>query len=104
VKILVACRDCGEAHVSPAAVAIRTCIDDGATSYRFRCQRCGLPTVAGTRPLTATRALLAGAQLEVWSYPLELDEQPDGPPLDVDAVEILLERMDNDDWIAELAD
>ena len=60
--------------------------------------------MARTRPHTATRALLAGAELEVWSYPLELEEQPDGPPLDIDSVEILLDRMDGDDWIAELAD
>ena len=104
MKILVACRDCGETHVRPDDVTIRTCIDDGAVSYRFVCGRCGLPTVARTKADTATRALLAGAQLEVWSYPLELDEHPLGPPLGADDVLVLRDRMEGDDWLAELAD
>jgi myo-inositol-1(or 4)-monophosphatase len=104
VKILVACRDCGEAHVRPEEVTIRTCIDDGGVSYRFQCRFCGRPTVARTKAHPATRALLAGAELELWSYPLELDERRAGPPLDPDDVAVLRHRMDRDDWIAELAD
>ncbi len=104
MRILVACRDCGETRVGPDDVTIRTCANDGSVAYRFTCRRCGRPTVSRTRPGTATRALLAGAQLEVWSYPLELDEQRAGPPLGIGDIVELCDRMAGDDWITELAD
>jgi hypothetical protein len=104
MHILVSCPDCGEMHVEPQEVTIRTCIDDGSVTYRFRCRHCGRPYVGRTGPKSAGRTIIWGAHFEAWAYPLELAERPGGPPLCEDDLRRLCARMADDNWLAELAD
>ncbi len=104
MRIRVACPDCGEIHIEPRAVTIRTCIDDGSVTYRFWCPGCGLPAVGRTAHKSAGRTILEGAHFEAWTYPLELTEHRAGPPLTEDDLLVLRALMAGEGWIAELVD
>ena len=77
--IIVNCRDCGQIRIPVAGVTIRGCLDDDKWSYRFTCPDCDLPTVEDTSAARALDAVEIGVRLETWRYPIELDEQHDGP-------------------------
>jgi hypothetical protein len=102
MSIIVMCPDCGEQRLSPEAVTVRSCVDTGVWSYRFTCPGCHLPTVGDSVMTALLDAVDAGASLEAWALPTNLDRHPSGPPFTlVDVLELhllLLER----NWFDEL--
>ena len=90
--IVVRCPDCRAGRVPAQTVTVRWCLDTNAWSYRARCASCQITFVASTREDRAHRALAAGARLEMWTLPAELNERP-GPGRTVDAVDILEFRL-----------
>ena len=90
--IVVRCPDCRSGRVPAPSVTVRWCLDTNVWSYRARCSSCQITFVAGTREDRAHRALAAGAKLEMWTLPAELNERP-GSGRTIDAVDILELRL-----------
>jgi uncharacterized Zn finger protein len=102
-KIVVRCPDCGESRVQVGEVTLRECVDTGGWTYRARCPQCGVLFVDVTQRDAALRVLVAGAPVESWLLPAELDERPDGPPLTLtDLLELHLLLLEPD-WFEQLA-
>ena len=102
VNIVVSCPDCGEHRVAPEAVTVRSCIDTGAWSYRFICPSCGRPTVGESLLPALLDAVDAGAGLEAWELPSQLDRRPAGAPFtSADVLEFHLLLLEPD-WFDEI--
>jgi hypothetical protein len=90
--IVVRCPDCRSGRVTARSVTVRWCLDTNGWSYRTQCSSCQIVFVANTREDRAHRALAAGAQLEMWTLPAELNERPAGGRT-IDPVDILELRL-----------
>jgi hypothetical protein len=102
VHIIVKCPDCGERRVPPEAVTVRSCVDNGVWSYRFTCPGCHLPAVGESAMKSLLDTVDAGASLEAWSLPTDLDRRPSGPPFTlVDVLELHLLLLEPN-WFDEL--
>jgi hypothetical protein len=101
--IVVRCPDCRSGRVSAPSVTVRWCLDTNGWSYRARCSTCDILFVAPTREDRAHRALAAGAKLEMWTLPAELNERPSiGRTIDaVDILELRLALMEPE-WFDKL--
>ena len=100
--VIVSCRDCGQTRMPADDVTLRGCLDDDQWSYRFTCPDCGLPTVEATSASRALDAVEIGVNVETWHYPSELDEQHDGPTLNLDDVLELRRALIEPDWFDAL--
>jgi rRNA maturation protein Nop10 len=102
VQIVVRCPECGDRRVSPEAVTVRSCVDNGAWTYRFTCSGCGLPTVGESTLPPLLEAVEAGAGLEAWELPTHLDRRPQGAPFTLaDVLELHLLLLEPN-WFEEL--
>jgi hypothetical protein len=102
VQIVVRCPECGEHRVAPEAVTVRSCVDNGVWSYRFTCPGCLLPTLGESTLSPLLDAVNAGAGLEAWELPTDLDRRPAGAaftPVDVLELHLLLLEPN---WFEEL--
>jgi predicted RNA-binding Zn-ribbon protein involved in translation (DUF1610 family) len=100
--IVVKCPDCGDLRVSPEAVTVRSCVDDGAWSYRFTCPSCHRATVGKSVMKPLMEAVDAGAGFEAWTMPTDLDVRPVGPLFTLaDVLELHLLLLEPD-WFDEL--
>ena len=101
--IVVRCPDCQSGRVKASTVTVRWCLDTNEWSYRACCSYCQITFVATTREDRAQRALGAGAPLEMWTLPLELNERPDiGAKIHVvDILELRLALMEPE-WFERL--
>jgi hypothetical protein len=102
-NVLVDCHSCGHTKVAPPTVTVRNCLDTDTWSYWFVCPSCESRTAAGTQPGPALAAVHAGARLETWHLPAELNEHNDAPPLSVADVLKLRIALTEPDWIDRLA-
>ena len=75
--VRASCPNCREVEVLGADFTIRCCIETMRSMYRFRCPTCASWTVKDAGPGVITLLLRAGARVERWRQPLELDERPD---------------------------
>ena len=101
-QIVVSCPDCSDQRVGVGDITLRMCRDDGSWSYCFRCPACRLRAVGQTSASAATDAISAGAAFESWSWPLEMSERRDGPPLTLsDVLELHLVLLEPD-WFESL--
>ena len=102
-RVVVHCSTCGDVRIGSSEVTIRNCVEDDAWSYWFTCPSCGCRATARTRRGSAFDAICAGATLETWRLPAELDERPNGPPLTfIDLLE-LQRLLVEPDWLDQLA-
>jgi hypothetical protein len=102
-RIVVMCPDCGESRVSPGAVTVRNCVDDGSWSYRFTCPECRGITLGESVERALLDAVGAGADFEEWTLPTELLERPDGPRFCLaDVLELHLALLEPD-WFDEVS-
>jgi hypothetical protein len=74
--VRASCPTCSEVEVRGEDFTIRCCIETMRSMYRFRCPRCASWTVKDAGPGVITLLLRAGARVERWRQPLELDERP----------------------------
>jgi predicted RNA-binding Zn-ribbon protein involved in translation (DUF1610 family) len=100
--IVVKCPECGDQRVSPDAVTVRCCVDDGGGwSYRFACPSCGRRAVGESLVSALMDAIDSGAGFESWSS-ADVEEGRDAPPFtaaqEVELHLLLLEP----DWFDEL--
>jgi hypothetical protein len=101
--VKINCPDCGIVRVRTGDVTVRHCWDDQSWSYRTRCPECEVVFVRSTSETLADVVLDRGAELETWTLPAELQERPDGPPLQLaDLLELHLALIEPD-WFDDLA-
>ena len=96
------CPACGDVQLGIHDLTVRVNDDARAGDYRFCCPGCA-ETV--TRPASARIVDLlvsAGAAEEHWSWPAELAEQHDGPPLGPDDLLDLHVLLAGDGWFDAL--
>ena len=85
-RVRASCPTCGEVEVCGTEFTILCCIETMQTIYRFRCSSCASWTVKDAGPGVITLLLRAGARVERWRQPLEIEERPDNsaPPISED--------------------
>ena len=89
-------------RVRPGDVTLRNCVDDDRWDYRVRCPLCGLLAVEPSDRWLALEAFGAGAGLERWHLPSELEEPHTGPPISLRDVFDLVLALSEAEWMNEL--
>jgi hypothetical protein len=97
-RIKAECPGCGPVRMRPDSVVLRVCRDDGVVTYRFVCPTCDeiVDHAAGPRVYGLLQEV--GVRTEVWSWPAELNERPDGPPFTHDDLLDFHQLLAGDDW------
>src|SRR5689334_17484710 len=98
-SVLVDCHNCGHTKVAAHAVTIRNCVETDSWSYWFVCPSCHSRAAAETRRGRALAAVNAGAPLQTWHLPGELNEHNDRPPLSLADVVELRMALTEPNWI-----
>jgi hypothetical protein len=103
VVIVVRCHRCGDVRVRVRVVTLRHCLDDDTWTYWFVCPSCGQRSAAQTNREASLQAIAAGAVLEPWRLPAELEERSNEAPAlnGLDVLEFHLGLIEPD-WIDEL--
>jgi hypothetical protein len=94
---------CGDVKLRIDDLTVRVCSDESTAGvYRFRCPIC-TETVQRTASARIVDLLVsAGASHEVWRWPAELAERPDGPALTPDDLLDLHVILANEAWFDDL--
>lgn len=82
--IRATCQSCGDVELSVVDLCVRVCLDDGDSSYVFRCPICTIPVVRPVEPQVVEVLVAAGVRMEAWNVPAEIFELHDGPPISHD--------------------
>ena len=101
-NIKAECPRCGAVRLGPLDVTVRVCIDDGASSYRFRCPTCTTAAVHEASPAICALLRQAGCDEEIWTLPAELGERRSGPAFTVDDLIDFHLLLSGDDWESAL--
>jgi hypothetical protein len=97
------CPACGDVKLQIHDLMVRVCADDATTgSYRFRCPLCAETVQRAASARIVDLLVSAGAPHELWRWPAELDERPDGPALTPDDLLDLHVLLNGDGWFDEL--
>ena len=100
--IRVYCPNCAVVRLRPREVTLRICLDNDQWEYRFTCPTCGRRAVEPSDRWLALEAFAAGAGLERWKLPAELDEPHRGPPISVLDLYQFHRLLSGPDWFADL--
>ena len=97
------CPVCGDVKLEIHDLTVRVCADEGASSvYRFRCPICEETVSRDASARIVDLLVSAGAPQELWTWPAELAEQRDGPPLTPDDLLDLHVLLDDETWFDQL--
>ena len=97
------CPACGDVKLAIRDLTVRVCTDDvGSGSYRFECPGCEETVNRAASSRIVNLLVSAGAPHELWQWPAELAEHPDGPALTPDDLLDLHVLLAADDWFHEL--
>jgi predicted RNA-binding Zn-ribbon protein involved in translation (DUF1610 family) len=78
----VNCPNCGDVELAAPLqdLGVRFCLDDGSTTYTFRCPSCGRRNAKWCSPAIAAILTEKGVGLFPWRLPKELlERRPDRP-------------------------
>lgn len=96
--IRVRCGDCGPVEVSSREMRMRLCVDNGVTTYLFRCPDCQLVTVEAAATEVVDILLAAGVSVTEWHLPAELEERREGAPISHDDLLEFHEMLESGSW------
>ena len=96
------CPDCGDVQLKIDELTVRVCDDHDDGAYRFRCPACRRTVSRAASARIVGLLLSAGAPREVWQWPAELAERPDGPPLTHDDLLDLHVLLQHDAWFEQV--
>ncbi|HEY7106031.1 MAG TPA: hypothetical protein VH986_06495 [Acidimicrobiia bacterium] len=97
------CPACGDVKLQIQDLTVLVCADDATPgSYRFRCPSCSETVQRAASARIVDLLVSAGAPHELWRWPAELDEHPDGPALTPDDLLDLHMLLNGDGWFDEL--
>lgn len=78
VVICAVCVDCGAVEIKVRDIVVRKCENPRIPDiYRIACPDCALKITCKTDSTMSAMLLRAGAQIERWAMPKELDERRD---------------------------
>lgn len=100
--VLGSCPECGELRLHVRDVVVRLCLDQDDTSCRYSCPDCATVIVRTPSEKALNALLSAGADVEVWHLPRELDERPDGEPLTREDLLEFHELLQHEGWFEQL--
>ena len=93
------CPACGDVQLQIDDLTVRVCSDEEMPSaYRFRCPGCDQTVHREASPRIVDLLVSAGAPHERWTWPAELAERHDGPPLTPDDLLDLHVLLADDRW------
>jgi hypothetical protein len=98
------CPACGDVELPLSALTLQVCVDDCSSVYAFACPACRARVSKGADDVVVDVLLASGVELAVWSYPAELSETHEGPPLTLDDVLDFHLLLEASDWFSTLAD
>jgi len=84
VVIKAECPGCGVVRLGVRDLTVRVCVDDGSSTYTFRCAECGAPVSHELSAAVRDLLLESGVERQDWRWPAELGERTDAPRLTVD--------------------
>lgn len=96
--IRASCRECGDVELTTGDVHVRTCLDDGSGTYRFRCPVCRMTEVKSADDRTVQLLVSAGVSYSEWTLPAELQERPMGDAITHDDLLDFHTALSGDDW------
>jgi hypothetical protein len=97
------CPACGDVKLQIHDLTVRVCADEVTPgSYRFRCPLCEETVHRAASARIIDLLVSAGAPHELWRWPAELSERPDGPTLTPDDLLDLHVLLSGDGWFDEL--
>ena len=97
------CPECGDVKLQIHDLTVRVCLDERTHgAYRFRCPHCDQTVSRDASPRIVDLLVSAGAPREIWRWPAELAERPDGPALTPDDLLDLHVLLAADCWFDEL--
>ena len=97
------CPACGDVQLQIDDLTVRTCNeDDTPSAYRFVCPGCAQTVEREASRRIVDLLVSAGAPQELWTWPAELAEQRDGPPLTPDDLLDLHVLLDDETWFDQL--
>ena len=97
------CPACGDVKLQIHDLTVLVCADEVTPgSYRFRCPLCDETVNRAASARIVDLLVSAGAPHELWRWPAELSERPDGPTLTPDDLLDLHVLLSGDGWFDEL--
>jgi hypothetical protein len=97
------CPTCGDVKLGIDDLTVRVCVDDSTPSaYRFQCPICDETVHRSASARIVDLLVSAGATHELWRWPAELAERPEGPPLTPDDLLDLHVLLANESWFDDL--
>ena len=97
--IRASCGDCGDVELSVPDVRVRRCLDDGRSTYVFRCPSCRFPVVKPADARVVELLCDSGVALDEWHLPAELVEGGrGGAPIDHDDLIDFHAMLAGEDW------
>jgi hypothetical protein len=100
--IRASCPDCGDVELTTRDMTVRICSEDGRGSYLFRCPSCTMIVTKTAEQRIVDLLVSSGVEVEMWTFPMELQERPLGIPLTHDDLLAFHELLERDDWFAEV--
>ena len=98
------CQRCGDVEMTPEHLELRVCTDLQRSTYVFTCPSCDTLISKPAADARVRRALLAvGVRTVEWSFPAELTETHNGPPLTEDDLIDLMLLLEQPDWALRLS-
>lgn len=96
------CPTCGDVELTVDQLAAIVCATTNEGSYAFQCPECGLAVVKQAESHVVELLASAGVRLSVFELPAELEEPHDGAALTHDDLLAFHDRLQRDDWFAEV--
>lgn len=89
------CSVCGDKEIWAKDIQVRICVETGESSYVLRCPTCSGIQVRASDESVDIILISAGARIDYWHRPAELDEEHIGPVIGVDDLIDFHELLDD---------
>jgi hypothetical protein len=96
------CATCGDVELTVDQLTAIVCATTNEGSYAFQCPDCHMAVVKPAEAHVVELLASAGVRLSVFELPAELEESHAGAPLSHDDLLAFHDRLQQDDWFAEV--
>lgn len=101
--IRATCTDCGDVELRSRDISVRSCADNGESTYFFRCPVCRMVEVRPAESHVVDVLLAAGVEITEWHLPAELTERHEGRAITHDDVLDFHALLETADWFQRLS-
>ena len=96
------CLTCGDVELTVDQLTAIVCATTNEGSYAFQCPDCHVAVVKPAEAHVVELLASAGVRLSVFELPAELEEPHAGAPFSHDDLLAFHDRLEQDDWFAEV--